>query len=47
MNKSNKSNIHKITCIEVNKIKNPDFLANIAFNNFNYLTQFPDFFPSL
>jgi ribosomal protein S18 acetylase RimI-like enzyme len=43
MNKTNNTNnTHKITCIEVNKIKNPELLANIAFNNFSYLTKFPE-----
>jgi len=35
-------NLHKITCIEVNKIKNPELLADIAFNNFTYLSKFPE-----
>ncbi|ARF11301.1 acetyltransferase GNAT family protein [Klosneuvirus KNV1] len=32
----------KIRCIEVEKIKNPELLANVVFNNFSYLTEFPE-----
>ena len=32
----------KIRCIEVEKIKNPDVLANVVFNNFIYLKEFPE-----
>lgn len=32
----------KIRCIEVEKIKNPETLANVVFNNFSYLTEFPE-----
>lgn len=32
----------KIKCIETNKVKNPQLLANVVFNNFLYLTHFPD-----
>lgn len=38
----NKNNVQKITCVEVKTIKNPELLANIAFNNFIYLTKFPE-----
>lgn len=31
-----------ITCIKTVTIKNPELLANIAFNNFKYLTQYPE-----
>jgi len=41
INKSN-TNIQKITCIEASRIKNPELLANVAFNNFIYLTEFPE-----
>lgn len=44
MNSKPNTNIQKqkITCIETNKIKNPELLANVAFNNFIYLTEFPE-----
>ena len=32
----------KIKCVETNKIKNPELLASVVFNNFIYLTHFPE-----
>lgn len=32
----------KIKCIEVSKIKNSSLLADVAYNNFIYLTKFPE-----
>src|SRR5580692_1423221 len=31
-----------IKCIEVEKIKNPSLLAEVAYNNFIYLAKFPE-----
>jgi ribosomal protein S18 acetylase RimI-like enzyme len=30
-----------LKCVETKRIKNPEALANIIFNNFSYLTEFP------
>ncbi len=30
-----------LKCVETKKIKNPEILADIIFNNFSYLTEFP------
>lgn len=32
----------KIICIETKKIQNPELFANIIFNNFSYLVNFPE-----
>ena len=34
--------MNKIKCIEVRKIKNHSLLATVAYNNFIYLTKFPE-----
>lgn len=34
--------LNTITYIETNKIKNPEILSKVIFNNFIYLTHFPD-----
>ena len=34
--------MNKIKCVETNKIKNPELLAKVVFNNFIYLTNFPE-----
>lgn len=34
--------MNKITCVETNRIKHPELLANVIFNNFFYLTNFPE-----
>ena len=35
-------NILKINCIKTTKIKNPDILANVIYNNFKYLYNYPE-----
>ena len=30
-----------LKCVETKKIKNPEIMADIMFNNFSYLTEFP------
>jgi ribosomal protein S18 acetylase RimI-like enzyme len=32
----------KLTCIGINKIKNPNILTDTIYNNFIYLTKFPE-----
>ena len=35
-------NTNKFKCLVVNRIKNPQLLSSIAFNNFKYLCKFPE-----